>query len=256
MNQTQEPKDPVHYNEDAQESEGGEEEEEEEEALSLCDLAIDKGTTEKEDDSNEANRDNPDQDRFEFFNDLNTEMCSADDIFLSGRILPFKSSSVTHAQRNEDGNLDFLHMRSGSVDETRCSRTRYHTLERASSSKESTKKQTQIVNRVQNGKRVGIGEVSAGRVSYRPRWCLLIFGSMRGPPVEMEMKDIRHRQMRRNPPPGSLFRASERREGAVSGGKEAEGKISWKLLRALSCKGHANSVATDPFRCIPHVRTM
>lgn len=247
MLQAQEPKDPVHYKEDTQEEEG------EEEALSLCDLAIDKGGENGEYySSNEPNHTTPDRDLFEFFNDLNQEMCAADEIFLSGKILPFKSSSVANTRRDEDGNRSsFFDMRSGSLDEGRGSRMKYHKLERASSSMESTQKQTQMTNRVRNGKGVGIGEMSAGRASCRPKWYLLMLGSMRGPPVEMEMRDIRNRQRRRNPPPGPLFQACERREGAVSGGKEAERKTAWKLLQALSCKGHANSVITDPFGYIP-----
>ncbi|KAK9130154.1 hypothetical protein Sjap_010641 [Stephania japonica] len=73
----------------------------------------------------------------------------------------------------------------------------------------------------------------------RPRWRLLMFGMMRAPVPEMELRDMRNRLSRRIP--ATMFPA-------------ANGGGGWSLLRAFGCKGEANAVVTAPLGCIPHVR--
>lgn len=244
---------------DAEEDENQDTQEEAEEALSLRDLPINDRGMKLEDISNTADPTAPDQDLFEFFNNFNSKMCAADDIFLCGMLLPYKSSLSTKT-RNEEENRSFLHMRSESFDETRRSSAKCRImrsslsvdcrkLERDSSSSGSSSmaKNSQMTNRVPSEK----CELSSRR---RPKWYLLMFGSMRSP-AEMEMKDIRNRLRRRDPRTTVLFPELEKRGREVAVGKE-EGKRAWKLLRALSCKGHANAVVTPSFGSIQHVPSM
>ncbi|KAG8372380.1 hypothetical protein BUALT_Bualt12G0060200 [Buddleja alternifolia] len=83
----------------------------------------------------------------------------------------------------------------------------------------------------------------------KPRWYALVFGLVKFPP-EMDMRDMKNRQVRRNP--GSLF-------AAVDGGGRipADRRSSWgyDLLRVLSCKSHASVgvAATSSIGLVPQV---
>ncbi|KAG9455857.1 hypothetical protein H6P81_000365 [Aristolochia fimbriata] len=199
---------------------------ESDEALSLCDLPIKDG--EKEEDPREPS---PDQDMFEFFSDVSTEMCAAEDVFLSGTILPnsYRAPSKEDEEKKKPNNSSCkrgscTHHRSYSLDalyqEPRSnSRSNYRKLQRASSA-ESPK--------------VGSGKcfrLSSSRRQHK--WHLLTFGLIK-PPAEMEMEDIRNRQRRLN---RSLLFPSLDSAASVAGGREEGNKNSWRLLRALSCKG-------------------
>lgn len=66
-------------------------------------------------------------------------------------------------------------------------------------------------------------------------WYWLVFGLPVRVPAEMDLKDIKSRQFRRNIPPASLFSGESER---FSGGRRSS--ASWRLLSVLSCKSHAS----------------
>lgn len=61
----------------------------------------------------------------------------------------------------------------------------------------------------------------------RPRWYVLVFGSVRVP-AAMELKEMRVRQRRRSAPPVAAKDSGERGP--------------WRLLRSLSCKGMETTI--------------
>lgn len=177
-------------------------------SLSFCDLPISEIQEIVKDVAFERRSTTQDEE-FEFFstfNGFNVEICSPDDIFSHGKILPFKSP--TPLKKNYPLNAK------GRAMSHSCS-VEYRTLDKDPS---TTRVQTQITKRVS-------GSMS-GRSGSRPKWYLLMFGSMRAP-AEMGMSDIRSRQKRRSPvdmkPPGA--------------GDGEERKRKWSLLKALSCRG-------------------
>ncbi|XP_068653412.1 uncharacterized protein [Aristolochia californica] len=190
------------------------------EALSLCDLPIKDGGSE------DRREPSPDKDMFEFFSDVSAEMCAAEDVFLRGTIVPNSYRAPSKEEKKNTNHASkrgsSTHQRSYSLDtlfqEPRSgSHRNYRKLQRASSA-ESPK--------------VGSGKCLRVSSSRRHKWHLLTFGLIR-PPAEMEMEDIRNRQRRLNPSP--LFPSGD--PGSVAGGREEGNKNSWRLLRALSCKG-------------------
>ncbi|XP_058068569.1 uncharacterized protein LOC131217649 [Magnolia sinica] len=186
------------------------------------------------------------QEFFEFFNDFNSEMCAADDIFFGGKILPYNNPILC---KTIEGNQPWptFHMRSKLLDVSHGPHAARHSfsadyqkLERVSG---STTPSTPMPKRVSGSKCNGDGDFSPQKVS-RPKWYFLMFGSVTAPPVKMEMNDIRSR-LRRRSPPGSIIATPEcNRRQTVSVSREPEGKSCWKLLRVLSCQGHANAVIT------------
>ena len=76
-----------------------------------------------------------------------------------------------------------------------------------------------------------------------PRWFLLFFGIVRVP-SEMELSDIKNRQFRRNPS-ATMFPAADGGSGVAV--NRSSGKVSWKILKALSCKDYNSVAVTTPF---------
>lgn len=74
---------------------------------------------------------------------------------------------------------------------------------------------------------------------------MLPFGAVK-PPAEMELRDMRSRQLRRNP--ATLF-APPAPAPADRGGW----KGSWKLIKALSCKDPASVAVATSLAYLPHV---
>ncbi|KAK4753874.1 hypothetical protein SAY87_001978 [Trapa incisa] len=85
----------------------------------------------------------------------------------------------------------------------------------------------------------------------RPRWSLFAFG-MAKLPAEMELEDIKTRQLRRNPT-AKLFVPVERSGDRLPVGRSNNKRSSWKLLSALSCKGNTSVavMSTSSLACLP-----
>ncbi|MED6191551.1 hypothetical protein PIB30_001282 [Stylosanthes scabra] len=248
-------------------------EDEEEEALSLCDMPLNQN-------SRSASKCNsmddvsftkilrrssvPDTTEFfEFFSGFSSssssDMCPADDIIFCGKLVPFKerqeptqnhhrrnyeivepkkpplrrrrseslSSVVTRSNSVTTGSRRFLMRSSKSLD--------YRRLHENSSSAVSP-----VPDVDRNLSVRSVAEVAAAKKAMKPRWYSLVFGTMKVPP-EMELSDMKNRQVRRNSS-GSMFPSMD--SGAAN---RSSGKVSWKILKALSCKDHSSVAVTTSF---------
>ncbi|KAJ7979466.1 hypothetical protein O6P43_002864 [Quillaja saponaria] len=243
-----------------------------EESLSLCDFPLDN--------NNETNKPNNLNDLsskqthrssfestefFEFFSDLSSEMCPADDIIFCGKLLvPNSTNSLTNQklikQQNEptaicpkSDSLSKLHSgpvtRSNSFNTSpstgNCRLMRnsksldYRKLYRSSSSDISPPS----IEIERNSLVKSIGK-SDEKVS-KPCWFFLMFGLVKVPP-EMELSDIKHRQIRMNP---TTMRFPVTDAGGRLQVSRNSGKVTWKILSALSCKDHSNVSVTTPYAC-------
>ncbi|CAL8990641.1 unnamed protein product [Prunus brigantina] len=245
------------------------EEEDAEEALSLCDLPLDNTHDQvhefRDMSSNhlQARRSSSDQ-LFEFFSDISSDsfMCSAEDIIVCGKLIPFKQhmTEVPKAHPNpndsQKNKQPTFRRRSESLSELQSSVTRssssknqimmrnsrsldYRKLHRQSSMVSPTPGEMERNSSVRS---VGKSDkVKSG--NNKPRWFFLMFGIVKFP-AEMDLSDIKNRQIRRN-----LSTTMFPRE-AVAGkfpDNRSSGKGSWRLLKALSCKDHASVAVTTPF---------
>ncbi|XP_008811315.2 formin-like protein 20 [Phoenix dactylifera] len=218
-------------------------------SLSLCDVAP-AGNDESDglvssDDSQLSPPPPPPTDPFEFFpgdHSAVEEMCSADDVFHQGQLLPYKPpppqpSPAKTSDATAPKIAPFDHRRSESLN--RINRPRgggaglaaeYRRLRRAASDSDS---RTPLPPPTQPPARPR---------SRRPKWYLVVFGSVRVP-AAMEMKDIRNRQRRQR----SLSLAE-------CGGLGYEGgRGPWKLLQSLSCNGAESAVVSTPLNVVSHV---
>ncbi|KAG9158794.1 hypothetical protein Leryth_013686 [Lithospermum erythrorhizon] len=99
---------------EVEETENGEQEDEEE-ALSLCDLPIKKESRQPKRDSQQENKTFQDNNEFDFCSfSTESEMCSADQVFFQGQILPFR-----HSISSETGLISST-SRSSSTTSRRC----------------------------------------------------------------------------------------------------------------------------------------
>ncbi|XP_052198357.1 uncharacterized protein LOC127805647 [Diospyros lotus] len=238
-------------------------EEEAEEAISLCDFPITNDQTQFDGVSKYQERRSTSEpsDFFEFFNNLTSEMSHAEDIIFCGKLVPFKEqplSNHTHKTTNaRDHKLaSFQSRRSESMSELKSSQSNsaktrvmrasrsmdYQKLHRNLSSNSTASE----IHRNSSLKSCGSYDGSGHKV-WKPRWYDLMFGLAKFPP-EMELKDMKSRQVRRTPtamfPPlydGGRFPVNRStRKGS-----------SWGLLRVLSCKDHASVAVTASFGCMP-----
>ncbi|KAL5973996.1 hypothetical protein ACLOJK_030656 [Asimina triloba] len=154
------------------------------------------------------------QEFFEFFNDFTSEMCAADDVFLCGKLLP-STAPLLRQTRKAEPQLDAIH------------HLKLQAKDRKGSCSVGVDYRKLVSSpRPDSGGKACCGGDGGERVS-RPKWYFLMFGSVVAPPTKMEMNDIRSRLKRGN--------SSDGRKTANAG---------WKLLRALSCQGHASAVVT------------
>lgn len=250
------------------------EQEEEEEALSLCDFPLNDNKKETANTSSQQTRRSSSEppEFFEFFSDLSSEMCSADDIFFCGKLIPFKGQYLsppiqTHKTHiNEDKKHISFRRRSESLSGLHTSVTRsnsaknkglmrnsrsldYRKLERHSSSQKASP--ASDIDRNSSAKSVGKGDVIVKKAPTKPRWYLLMFGVVK-PPTEMELRDIKNRQVRRNPSM-TMFPPVVETNGKKSlVNRSSISKGSCRLLRVLSCKDPATVAVTTSF-CMPQV---
>lgn len=238
---------------------------EEEEALSLCDLPLNEENSSESLEDKLFNRKNIQQptslpESNEFFNGFSSssssDMCPADDIIFCGKLMPFNEnlnveSNKSRTNRRRSESVSSTIIRSNSINGggsnhlmMRNSRSlNYCKLREYSSSFPISK--VPEVDRNSSVRSVASLE-GVAKKAMKPRWYSLMFGKMKNPP-EMELNDIKNRQVRRNPSK-SMFPASE-----TSGNLDlnrSSGKVSWKILKALSCKDH-NSVAVTTTFSLP-----
>ncbi|XP_073005250.1 uncharacterized protein [Typha latifolia] len=161
-----------------------------------------------------------------------TEMCSADEVFLGGKLLPFRPrhqppSPLKRRETHKAKSHLLDHQRSESLDEI------IRKSARGGLAAWSLRAASDSVSR--------IVPPPAAEARPRPKWYVVAFGSVRIP-AEVELKDIRNRQKRRKPSHG---------HGARQGVKGP-----WNLLRSLSCKGVECSVAAapTPLGLVSHLR--
>ncbi|KAE8702050.1 NBS resistance-like protein [Hibiscus syriacus] len=212
---------------------------EEEEALSLSDLPLDvhtktNPTNELWPNSNQTRTQKSSlESTFEFLNDeKGSDMCPADDIISGGKLVPFGGKTTHHVQRK----------RSESLSELRSSSAKHGTaLLRISRSLDSQKK-----NLRRSGKKEKSSDQSEAspKKVVKPRWYVLVFGSVKFPP-EMELRDIKIRQVRRNPP--VMFSDDGKKVADNNNRSSDKSSSSWGLLKALSCRDYTSIAVTSSF---------
>ncbi|XP_059638228.1 uncharacterized protein C553.10 [Cornus florida] len=168
--------------------------------------------------------------------------------------------------RRRSGSMSDLNIMSTSRSNSTKSTTRPHPLMRNSRSLDYRKLRTTStsnsetltsshIQRNSSAKNCGgkSSEATAQKLS-RPRWHILMFGLVKFPP-EMDLKDMKNRQFRRNHP-AAMFPSFE---DTGSGQKAPMNRIttdhrqrksSWGLLKVLSCKGNASVAVTASFGCM------
>ncbi|KAF5207050.1 hypothetical protein FRX31_003360 [Thalictrum thalictroides] len=230
-----------------------------EESLSLCDLPLYGNDFIKEQHHHHhlqtpSSSSSTDQELFEFFIDMKTEtttnMSSAEDIILCGKLLPYRSPTPLSKFPNKTTSVDDQifefppkkllrrgHRKSESLNDLP---EKSHSSPKIRFIRSSHSLDFHKLNRDSSSK------ITRTR-SLQPRWRLMMFGFMKTP-TEIELKDIKNRQNRRIP---STMFPMHYGEETVSVKREEE-KGSWRLLRVLSCKGEANGVIPS-LSCIPHV---
>ncbi|CAI8611179.1 unnamed protein product [Vicia faba] len=247
------------------------ESESEEEALSLCDLPINEDSENLDDKSFKRNNIRPlslpeSSELFSGFSSSgSSDMCPADDIIFRGKLVPFKEL-VKEQQRKESLNVEKMNKpqmhrrRSGSVSSvTRSSSVsnfgggstsnrlmmRNRSLNYCKLREHSLSFPISKTPEVVRGSSVRSVASSEGvaKKAMKPRWYSLVFGKMKVPP-EMELNDIKNRQVRRNPSK-SMFLGSDSGENLDV--NRSSGKVSWKILKALSCKDHNSVSVTTSF---------
>ncbi|XP_004507852.1 uncharacterized protein [Cicer arietinum] len=245
--------------------------EDEEEALSLCDLPLNENSESLDDKS--FNRNNILQpsslsESSEFFNGFSScsssDMCPADDIIFCGKLVPFKDNleSSFKDQRRENLNVEVnkshTHRRRS---ESVSSVIRSNSVSNCGGSSRIMMKNSRSLNycRLRDSSNFVISKApevernssvrsvasseGVAKKAMKPRWYSLVFGKMKVPP-EMELNDIKNRQIRRNPST-SMFPASD--SGGNLAVNRSSGKVSWRILKALSCKDHNSIAVTTSF---------
>ncbi|CAH8274835.1 unnamed protein product [Arabidopsis lyrata] len=238
-------------------------EEEKEEALSLRDLPLNAenpnpaATPTTTEDHRE-----PSTELFEFLTSTSYDVSPAENIIFGGKLIPLnyqnalfsppehispriraRSESLSAIQGhklNHPGSCSVARrdnagpMRtSRSLDYRKLSRgptTVHSPLENISPAKNTTKAETAS---------------SGSGKCVRPRWYVFMFGMVKFPP-EIELKDIKSRQVRRNIPP-VMFPSPSNRRSRRSRSPSPSPSPSWRFLNALSCKKPTSVAATAPF---------
>ncbi|KAL0339969.1 UNVERIFIED_CONTAM: hypothetical protein Sradi_4513700 [Sesamum radiatum] len=253
--------------------------EEEEEALSLCDFPLNDSDAQLQDSSKDQDRQDSSShsqpsDFFEFFKVVHSDdMSHAEDIISCGRLIvsykeqqpprfdhrflitsPSSDEHLMSSSRRYCESLPELNpTRSNGRSSTSSPRL---ISSRSSCSLDSRKlrwnsslviKKSDVGQDIHRSFSKGSMKFDGFKGSPKPRWCPLIFGPVKFPP-EMDLRDIKSRQIRRSP--GSMFPAVE------SGDRTpASRRTSWggDLLRALSCKKHASVAVTASIGLVPQV---
>lgn len=92
----------------------------------------------------------------------------------------------------------------------------------------------------------------SGKKPSSSRWYVLLFGLVKVPPPEMDLRDMKSRQIRRTPSK-PLFPSSESCDALPVSQSDDSRRCSGRVLGFLSCKSSASTAATTPLRYMPKV---
>lgn len=239
------------------------EDDDDDDALSLSDFPLAATAAHPRNDSNRPRRSSSEPpDLFEFLIGLGSDMRSADDLIVSGKLVPLhdqcrrcdslselERTSVSRSSSSRAAARAQLARSSRSLD--------YRRLRRPPSSlaPEAAERRTTSSSSSSGGSGAARSDSFARRPPPpRPLWRVLPFGAVKLP-AEMELRDMRSRQLRRTP--SALFAQPAPVAGAGGGGKlpvdRGGWKGPWRLIKALSCKDPASVAVATPLACLPHV---
>ncbi|XP_039164299.1 uncharacterized protein LOC104438744 [Eucalyptus grandis] len=200
---------------------------------------------------------------FEFFSDFSSDMCSADDVIVCGKLAPFSSMqsptkmTPQEAVNNEESELRFaFRRRSESMSKLQSSvagsnSAKLNLTRNCKSLDYGKLKPNQSPQVLHSHEATGnsparsvvkSGSLVKRTTASKPRWYVLTFGQVKSP-TEMELRDMKSRQFRQSPS-AMLFPAPGDSGEGKAQGSAGGGKVTWKVLRALSCKGHASVAVT------------
>ncbi|KAJ0752286.1 hypothetical protein HanPI659440_Chr09g0322601 [Helianthus annuus] len=97
-----------------------------------------------------------------------------------------------------------------------------------------------------------ISRDGSGKKSSSSRWYVLLFGLVKVPPPEMDIRDIKNRQVRRTSSKSPLGPSESVNMVPVSRSVDHR-KCSWKVLGFLSCKSSSSAAVTMPVGYMPKV---
>ncbi|KAK9073886.1 hypothetical protein SSX86_006480 [Deinandra increscens subsp. villosa] len=86
----------------------------------------------------------------------------------------------------------------------------------------------------------------SGKKSSSSRWYVLLFGLVKVPPPEMDIRDIKNRQVRR-----SSSKAPSESFNLIPVTSVDHRKCSWRVLGFLSCKSSSSAAVTTPVGYMP-----
>uniref|UniRef100_A0A7C9A8Z8 Uncharacterized protein n=1 Tax=Opuntia streptacantha TaxID=393608 RepID=A0A7C9A8Z8_OPUST len=154
----------------------------------------------------------------------------ADDVIFGGRLLPFapppprRSLSFSSACRCSDSLL--LNESKPQLTQSAIRPSRSLTCRKVR--KNSSSKAELLTRNSSNSCRSFNSDHYKAAAGIKPPWYWLVLGLPAKIPAEMELKDIKSRQVRRNISP----------TGSFSGDRCSS--ASWRILSVLSCKSHAS----------------
>ncbi|XP_050374552.1 uncharacterized protein LOC126792106 [Argentina anserina] len=246
------------------------EDEEAEEALSLCDLPLDNEAQEFHELSSKFLKARcSSSEFFEFFSENSSDsfMCSAEDIIVCGKLIPFKENTPTPQAPKSSSNSKHDYQKKqtgfrrrseslsgiqGPVTRSNSTKNKIMMTNSRSLDYRKLQRQSSMVSPVPEMERNpsvrSVGSSKSDKKSTssgKPKWSFLMFGIVKFP-AEMDLSDIKSRQVRKNPSTSLFPDTSVGKCSSVSRSNSGN-KGSWKLLRALSCKDHASVSVTASY---------
>lgn len=204
-------------------------------------------------------------DLFEFLSNHNSNMSHAEDIIYCGKLIPFKDqddqspSYIYETQNPATPNNHKLHnfqrRRSDSLSELKTCRSNSSSSSSKTRMRNSRSLDYQKLSRnssmSSDSPDIHRNPRSSSRLDGtikipKPRWYIIMFGSVKFPP-EMDLRDIKNRQVHRTVSP-PLFPSLE-----VVKKVPVNRKSSWEVLKVLSCRDDASVHVTTSLACMPRV---
>ncbi|CAA0396998.1 hypothetical protein AtNW77_Chr4g0308441 [Arabidopsis thaliana] len=236
-------------------------EEEKEDALSLRDLPL---KAKNPNPTTTEDHKEPSTELFEFLTSSSYDVAPAENIIFGGKLIPLNYQNalfsppehISRRIRSRSESLSAIQghklNRPGSCTVARRDNAGPMRASRSLDYRKLSRGLTTVHSPPENSsptKNTGKPETtSSGSVkSVRPRWYVIMFGMVKFPP-EIELKDIKSRQIRRNIPPVMFPSPANRR---ARGSRSPSPSPSWRFLNALSCKKPTSVAATAPF-WVPH----
>ncbi|KAI3701689.1 hypothetical protein L6452_26949 [Arctium lappa] len=87
--------------------------------------------------------------------------------------------------------------------------------------------------------------------SSSSRWYVFLFGLVKVPPPEMDLRDMKNRRVRRTTSKTVVSESGD--VVPVNRSDDDQQKCSWRVLGFLSCKSSASAAVTTPLRYMPKV---